>query len=86
MNCHSSGRKVFLRLFIKLVIKLTSNYRVLYLFTSTNKILSNILSRLTPYIDEIIGVTSVYFIVTDNLLIRYWRKNRNVMGQYISCL
>jgi hypothetical protein len=46
--------------------------------------LSNILlSRLNPYVDEIIGVISVGFDVTDQLLIRsfafvkYWRRNGN---------
>jgi hypothetical protein len=53
-------------------------------------ILSNNLSRLTLYIDEIIGVISVSFDVTDQLLIRFstfidtGEKNGSTMRQYIS--
>jgi hypothetical protein len=56
----------------------------------TYKISSNILAfRLTPYVDEIIGIISVYFDVIDQPLVRYsafvkyWRKNGSIMGQYI---
>jgi hypothetical protein len=55
-------------------------------------ILHNIhLSKLSPYIDKIIGYHQcVYFNITDQLLItfsafiRYWGKNGNAMMQYIS--
>jgi hypothetical protein len=62
-----------------------SNYPGILLSTSY-KILSNILlSRLTPYTDEMIGVTSVDFNVIDQRLIwfsisvRYWRKCWSIM-------
>jgi hypothetical protein len=55
------------------------------------KTLSTILlSRLVPYIDEIIGIIGADIDVTDQLLIRfsafvrYWRKNGSTMRQYIS--
>jgi len=41
--------------FVKMVIKLTSNYGGISLLPTTYKIVSNIISRLTPYVDEIIG-------------------------------
>jgi hypothetical protein len=59
----------------------SSNYRGISLLSTSYKILSNILARLTPYADEIIGITNVDFGVTDQQLIkfstsgRYWRKN-----------
>jgi len=50
-------------------------------------ILTNIVvSRLTLYADEIIGIISVDINITDQLLIRYWRKNGSKMGQYVSYL
>jgi hypothetical protein len=58
-----------------------SNYRGISLPSTSYKILSNIIIlRLSLYIDEITGVISVDFDVTDQLLIRYfafvryWRK------------
>jgi hypothetical protein len=59
-----------------------NNYRGISLLSTSCKMLSNILlSRLSPYI---------YEIITDQLLIRfsafvrYWRKNGSTMRQYIS--
>jgi hypothetical protein len=67
------------------------NYRGISLLSTSYKILSNIfLSRLSPYVDEIIGIISVGFDVTDQLLIRslafvkYWRRIGGTMRQYIS--
>jgi hypothetical protein len=60
--------------------KLTSNYHGIWLLSTSYKTVSNILSRLSPYIDEIIGDHQREFIVTGQLLIRslafirYWRK------------
>jgi hypothetical protein len=60
------------------------------LLPTSYKTLSNILlSRLVSYIDEIMGIISVGFDVTDQLLIRFsafvrlWRKNGSTMSQYI---
>jgi hypothetical protein len=69
-----------------------SNYRGISLLSTSYKILSNILlSRLSPYMDEIIlGIFDVGFDVTDQLLItsfafvRYWRRNGSTMRQFIS--
>jgi hypothetical protein len=70
-----------------------SNYRGISLLSTTYKILSNILlSRLTPYAEEIIGIISVDFDVTGQLLIiysafvKYLRKNGNTMRQCLSYL
>ena len=70
-----------------------TNYRGLPLLPSTYKILSKILlSRLTPYTEEIIGIMSVGFDITGQLLImhyafiKYLRKNGNTMKQCISYL
>jgi hypothetical protein len=67
-----------------------NNYRGISLLSTSWTILSNILlSRLSLYINEIIGVISVGFDVTDQLLIRfsafirYWRQNGSTMRQYI---
>jgi hypothetical protein len=66
-----------------------SNYREISLLSTSYKVLLNILlSRLTPYVDDII----VDFDVIVQLLIiyfafvRYWRKNGSTMGLYISYL
>jgi len=61
-----------------------SNYRSISLLPTTYKVLSNILlSRLTPYAEEIIGDTSVDFDETVQILtiyfafVRYLRKYAN---------
>jgi hypothetical protein len=55
-NCLSSGRSQSLYLFIRKVIKQTSNYAAYHSLSTTYKVLSNILpSKLTPYAEEIIG-------------------------------
>jgi hypothetical protein len=56
-NCLSSGMSLLLYKYIRGAIKLnSSNYQGISLFSTTCKILSYILlSRLSPYIDEIIG-------------------------------
>jgi hypothetical protein len=56
-NCHSSGSDLLLYLFIRRAIKRDSNnYGGISLLSTSYKILSNILlSRLTLYVDEIIG-------------------------------
>jgi hypothetical protein len=68
-----------------------NNYHGISLLSTSYKMLSNVLpSRLSPYVDEIIGTFSVDFDITDQLLIRfsafirYWRKNWSTMRQYIS--
>jgi hypothetical protein len=68
-----------------------NNYRGISLLSTSYKMLSNtLLSRLSPYVDEIIGIINVGSIVVDQLLIRfsafvrYWRKNGSTMRQYIS--
>jgi Mg2+/citrate symporter len=57
--------------FKRRAIKLTSYYRGTSLLSTSYKILSNFLpSRLSPYVDEIIGIISVGIDVTDQLQIR----------------
>jgi hypothetical protein len=58
-----------------------NNYHGISLLSTSYKILSNILlSRLSPYMDEIIETINIDFDVRDQLLIRfsafvrYWRK------------
>ena len=70
-----------------------SNYRGISLLATTYKILSSILlSRLTPYAEEVIGIINVGFNATDKLLIiysalvKYLRRNGNTMKQCISSL
>jgi len=70
-----------------------SNYRGISFLPTTYKILSNILlSRLTPYAEEIIGSHKVDFNATGQLLIiysafiKYLRKNWNTTKQCISSL
>jgi hypothetical protein len=70
-----------------------SNHKGISLLSTTYKILSNILlSRLTPYGDELLGIISVDFDATDQLLIiysafvKYMRKNGNITKQFISFL
>ena len=67
-----------------------SNYRSISLLPVTFKILSNILlSRLTPYAEEIIGIINVDLYAAGKLLIiysafvKYLRKNGNTMKQCI---
>ena len=47
------------------------NYSGISLLSTMYKILSNILSRLTPYAEEIIGIINVDFDLTGQLLIIY---------------
>ena len=70
-----------------------SNHRGISLLPSTYKMLSNILlSRLTRYAEEIIGIINVDFNAVGQLLIihsafvKYFRKNGNTMKQCISSL
>ena len=70
-----------------------SNYRGISLLPTTYKILSNILlSRLIPYVKEIIGDHNVAFDVTVRLLIiysafaKYLRENGNTMRKFVSSL
>jgi hypothetical protein len=62
-------------------MKLTSNYCGIFLLSASYKILLNILSRLSPYIDDIIGdylcgfqckrsTTDIRF----SAFMRHWRK------------
>ena len=72
------------------------NYRGISVLPTTYNILSNLLlSRLTPYAEEIIGHCHCGFqsnrSTTDHLIIysafvKYLRKNMNTMKQCISCL
>jgi hypothetical protein len=58
-----------------------SNYRGISLLSTSYKILSNILSRLGPYVDNIVGDDQCGFDIIDQPLIRffsfvrYWSKN-----------
>ena len=68
-----------------------SNYRGILLFSTTFTILSNILqSRLTLYAGEFIGIISMDFDATDQLLIihsvfvKYLRRNGNRVKQCIT--
>ena len=70
-----------------------NNYRDISLLPTTYKILSNILlSRLTPYAKEIIGIINVAFDATVRLFIiysaftKYLRKNVNTIKRFISSL
>ena len=70
-----------------------NNYRGISLLPTTYKILYNILlSRLIPYVKEIIGIINVAFDTTGPLLIIYsafakcLRKNGNTMKKFISSL
>jgi len=70
-----------------------TNYRAISLSPTTYNVLANILlSRLTPYVEEIIGVIKVDFDATVQLLIihsafvKYLRKNGNTTKQCLSCL
>jgi hypothetical protein len=70
-----------------------SNYRGISLLSTTHKILSNnLLSRLTPYAEEIIGTHQCGFrrnrSTTDiySALVKYLRKNGNTMRRCISYL
>lgn len=81
---------VFCR-FIKWVIKLSVLIiKSISLFSSSYQILSNILlSRLTSYVDGIIGIVSVDFDTIHQLqiryfaFIRYWRTNLSTVRLYI---
>jgi len=61
-----------------------SNCRGMSLLLTAHKLLSNLLSMLTPYIDKIIDIISVNFNIADQLLIKYstfirhWRKKVGV--------
>jgi hypothetical protein len=63
-----------------------NNYRGISLLSTSYKILWNILSRLVPYIDEIIGDHQCGFqlLIRFSALVRYWRKNGSKKRQYIS--
>lgn len=72
-NCPSSGRNLLLLLLpICKICDETecNNCRGILLLPSSYKMLSNILSKLTLYVDEIIGNHHVDFDVIDQLLIK----------------
>jgi Reverse transcriptase (RNA-dependent DNA polymerase). len=55
-NCHKNGNNSLLFILIRKVLELTNNYRGISLLSTSHKILSNIIvSRMTPYVNEIIG-------------------------------
>jgi hypothetical protein len=55
-NCLISGRSLLLYQFTERMAELTNNYRGISLLSTSYKMLLNILlSRLSPYVDEIIG-------------------------------
>ena len=69
------------------------NYSGISCLSTMYKILSHILlSRITPYAEETIGIINVDFDARGQLLIiyfvfvKYLRKNGNTVKQYISCL
>ena len=69
------------------------NYRGILLLPTTYAMSSNILlSRLIPYAEEVIGIISVRFDATGQLLImysaflKYFRKNGNTVKQCISSI
>jgi hypothetical protein len=69
----------------------SNNYREISLLSTSYKIVINILlSRLSPYIDEMVGDHQCGFrcnrSTSDQIFafVRYWRKNGNTMRQYIS--
>jgi hypothetical protein len=68
-----------------------SNYRGISLLSTSHKILSNtLLPKSSPYVDESIGDQHCGFrrnrSTTNQIfaLVRYWRKNRSTIRQYIS--
>jgi hypothetical protein len=70
-----------------------NNYRGISLLPTTYKILSNILlSRLIPYVGELLGITNVdsdaigQLLIIYSVFIKYLRKNGNTMRQCISSL
>jgi hypothetical protein len=85
------GVYVLLYQFTKRVTKLTSYYREISLLSTSYKIISNILlSRLGPYIEEIIGDHQCGFrrnrSITDHIfcISQILEKNGTTMRQYIS--
>ena len=90
-NCLRSGRSRSLYLFKTSVITTEcSNYTAIQYLSSTYKILSNILlSRFTPYAEEITGDPQCGFrsnrSTTDHIsaFAKYLRKNGNTMTQCI---
>jgi hypothetical protein len=60
-----------------------NNYRGISLLSISYIILSNILlSRLSPYIDKLIG--DLQLLIRLTAFVRFWRKNGSTMRQYIS--
>jgi hypothetical protein len=87
-NCLISGWSLLLYQFTRM-IKL-SNYCGISLSTSYKIVSIILLSRLSTYVNEIIGDHQCGFDVTNQLFIRffafvrYWRKNGSTMRQYIN--
>jgi len=66
-----------------------NNYRGISLLPTTYKILSNsLLSRLIPYVEEIMGDHSdaIGQLLITSVFVKYLRKNGNTMRQCISSL
>ena len=93
-NCLRSGRSRSLYLYIRRTIKQTSSYSGISLLTTTYKILSNILlSRLTPYGEEIIGdhqggfrrdrSTADHIFCIRQILMKKWEDNEAVHQLFI---
>jgi hypothetical protein len=93
-NCLISGRSLLMYQFTKRVITLTNNYRVISLLSTSYNMLSNILlSRLGPYIDEIIGdhqcgfrrnrSTTYQIFCIRQILEKKWKYNETVRQLFI---
>jgi hypothetical protein len=65
-----------------------SNYRGISILSTTYKILSSILSMLTPYAEEIIGDfdARVQLLIIYAAFVKYLRKSGNIRKQFISYL
>jgi hypothetical protein len=71
----------------------SNNYRGISLLSTIYKILSTILlARLTPHVNELLGIIYVGSVVIDLITVRlytiarYWRKNGSAMEQCIGYL
>jgi hypothetical protein len=92
LKCLSSGWSLLVTIYKNDDKTDFSNYHNIQLSQASYKTVSDITLKVNSYVDNLLGIISVGFDVTDQLQMRFfayvrcWRRNGSIMRQYISYL